>query len=104
MAGIIVTDGNIYIGEHKCPMDERERSTRQAFYDLQVSHNAPKLITVDIVRESCYDFAVRMNTLAKKVALTTLHPAVRMAYGGYNHLNEEDTKRFDSEEISWFPY
>lgn len=25
MVGIIVTDGNVYIGEHKCPMDERER-------------------------------------------------------------------------------
>lgn len=103
MAGIIVTRENRYIGEHTCPQDAYETANRQAFYDLQVRNGRENLITVNLDRESCYDFAIRMNEQAKRVAFSRHHPAYLMLEAAYNHLNEEDTARFNAENAYHTP-
>lgn len=103
MPGFIVTHENRYIGEHTCPQDAYETANRQAFYDLQVRNGQENPIAVNLERESCYDFAVRMNKQAQRVAFSRHHPAYLMLEAAYNHLNDDDTARFNAENTYHIP-
>lgn len=103
MSGFIVTRENRYIGEHTCPPNAYETANRQAFHDLQVRNGADDLISVSLDRESCYDFAVRMNKQAQRVAFSRHHPAYLMLEAAYNHLNDDDAARFNAENTYHIP-